>query len=244
MVLKFNVIMVGTEKIFVFERKFLRLFILVRKQELGEFACNASRAANQSFMIFFEKFKVDSRLVPHSFGKSNRRKPAHVFVAGLVFAEQNQVKIASLSVAVLAFVRIRHGILFKMRTVSDIKFLTDNRIDSIHMAEMLKIERTEHISVVSERESGHIEPFRLRDKSVKRCTRVKQRIIRMNMKMNKITDWSTFWGTIEHMVVCHLRLPIAKYFYAFTMLRILSWSTALNARLSSSNSAHLSSGMR
>ena len=71
----------------------------------------------------------------------------------------------------------RNVILFCMASVSDVKFFADNRIDSIDVAELFKVERAEHISVVRKCERGHVEALGLGDKPVQSGARVQKRIV-------------------------------------------------------------------
>ena len=113
-------------------------------------------------MVFFKKFKVDAGLEVHSFRKSDGRKPAHILVAGLVLAKKNQVKVFS----VLAVSSVWNKVLFLVASVGYIKFFAYNRIYSIDVAELFKVECAEHVAVVCEGKGAHVHGFCLCYKGV------------------------------------------------------------------------------
>lgn len=104
----------------------------------------------------------------------------------------------------------RNVALFGVAAVCHIKFLADNRIDSVLVAENFKVQCAEHISVVSERERGHIETLRLRHKFFERGATVQKRIVRVNMKMNKTRRRRSFRRGIKNGIICHA--AIVAYF--------------------------------
>ena len=112
-----------------------------------------------------------------------------------------------------------------MGAVCNIKFFAYNRIDAIFVAEFFKVQRAEHVSVVSERKCRHVEPFGLGYQIIELGTGIEQRIIRMNMKVNKISNRRTFRGRVKYMIVCHSG-------YCITIFRILSLSTSEIASIS------------
>ena len=71
----------------------------------------------------------------------------------------------------------RNVILFRMASVGDVKFFAYNRVDSVYMAELFKVKRAEHISVVGQRERGHVEPLGLGDQLVQSGARIQKRIV-------------------------------------------------------------------
>ena len=84
------------------------------------------------------------------------------------------MKIVSLMAASLGK---RNVILFRMASKGDVKFFADNRVDSVYMAELFKVQGAEHVSVVGQRERGHVEPLGLCDQLVQSGARVQKRIV-------------------------------------------------------------------
>ena len=60
-VLKFNIIMVRPKKILIFKGKFFCFFVHAGKQQLWKLSLNTGRAADDTFVVLFEQFKVYSR---------------------------------------------------------------------------------------------------------------------------------------------------------------------------------------
>ncbi len=62
----------------------------------------------------------------------------------------------SVTVAFFSLVAVRNVVFFKVASVCNIEFFAYNRIDSVMMAELFKVEGTEHVSVVGKGKSGHV----------------------------------------------------------------------------------------
>ena len=66
---------------------------------------------------------------------------------------------------------------FSVASVGHVKFFADNRVDSVFVAELFKVERAEHVSVVGQSERGHVKALGFGHKSVKGGARVQKRIV-------------------------------------------------------------------
>ena len=147
-ILKFYIVVVRTEKVCVFSCNFFCPFVIIMKKCLRNLSLNAGRKADKSFVSFFKHFKVDVRFsVMQSFCVSIAAKPAHVFVAGFVFAKKNKV---------IIFSAVFCAFLDFMVSFRYVEFAADNRIYTVCVADMFKIQHAEHISVVSKRKSRHV----------------------------------------------------------------------------------------
>ena len=68
----------------------------------------------------------------------------------------------------------------------NIEFAADKRIDACFMAGLLKAQRTEHIAMVSQSKGGHAQFFGAVNQCCYFRSAVKQRIIGMDVEMDKI----------------------------------------------------------
>ena len=71
----------------------------------------------------------------------------------------------------------RNVVLFRMASKGDVEFLAHNRVDAVDVAELFKVERAEHVSVVGQRERGHVKALGLGDQLVQSGARVQKRIV-------------------------------------------------------------------
>ena len=157
-ILHFDVIIFCAEQIAVHKRSFFRFFVVIVQEHLRNNALNAGGKTDNSLVIFFEQFKIDTRLSEmQSFLKRDTRKPRHIFVARFIFTQQNKVIILS-----AVTVALKDG----MVIFGNVKFFADDGIDSVFPAQVIKVQHAEHIAVVGERERLHIERLCARNQRI------------------------------------------------------------------------------
>ena len=128
------------------------------QEHLRNNALNAGGKTDDSLVIFFEQFKIDTGLPEmQSFLKRDTRKPRHIFIARFIFTQQNKVIILS-----AVTVALKDG----MVIFGNVKFFADDGIDSVFPAQVIKVQHAEHISVVGERERLHIERLCARNQRI------------------------------------------------------------------------------
>ena len=123
------------------------LLHVVAHDGLGNFAAQTCRAADQSFVVLFQQFLVDTGLVIESFGKGVGDDLAEIVVTREVLGQQNQV-IARLLVLVL-FEAVAH----------DVGFAPQNRLDARIGGDVVEVLDAVHIAVVGNGQSLHTEGF-------------------------------------------------------------------------------------
>ena len=98
---------------------------------------------------------------------------------------------------------VRNILVFKMTTVGYIKLFTNNRIYSVCMADMLKIQYAKHVSVVCKSKRRHIKLFSFCNKRIKLSTAVQKRVVGMYMEVNKVRYRCPLRRRIKNVNVCH-----------------------------------------
>ena len=128
------------------------------QEHLRNNALNTCGKTDDSLVIFFEQFKIDTGLSEmQSFLKCDTRKPRHIFVAGFVFAKEDEMIIlAAVAVA------LKDGVV----VFRNVKLFADDGIDAVFPAQMVKVQHSEHITVVGERKRLHVEFFGARNQRI------------------------------------------------------------------------------
>ena len=93
-VLQFNVVAVGPEQVPVPEGGGPGPLVIAGQQGLGHLAGQAGRQADQPLVVLFQQLLVHPGLGVKALGESGRHHLDQVLVAGLVFAQQDQVVVA------------------------------------------------------------------------------------------------------------------------------------------------------
>ena len=93
-VLQFNVVAVGPEQVPVPEGGGFGPLVIAGQQGLGHLAGQAGRQADQPLVVLFQQLLVHPGLGVKALGEGGRHHLDQVLVAGLVFAQQDQVVVA------------------------------------------------------------------------------------------------------------------------------------------------------
>ena len=93
-VLQFDVIVALAEQVPIPQRCLLGAVIVPCQNRAGYLARQAGGQADQTIVVLFQQFLIDTRLGVKTLGKAGRHHLDKVLVACLVFAEQNQVVVA------------------------------------------------------------------------------------------------------------------------------------------------------
>ena len=169
-------------------RRFLRTRFVARENFRGNFARDARRAHDQTFVVALENFFVDARTVVITLRPTERTQLHEIAIAGQIFREQNQV----ISRAVDFFVRSRGNVLpfVKTRAPRHVSFTTENRFNLRFSAGIVEKFDAEHVPVISQRDRRHAVGFRFGGKLFYVCRAVQQRILRVHVQVHEIAERS------------------------------------------------------
>ena len=119
---------------------------VARQDPAGHFARHTGRAADQSFVVFFQHLVAHARLVIHAFDVPRGHDFHQVLVAGVVLGQEDEV-VVFLVVVVLEMVVV---------VLRDVDFTAENglhvRVLLGHVAEVLD---AVHVAVVRDRQARH-----------------------------------------------------------------------------------------
>ena len=111
--------------------------------------------------------------------------------------------------------QIRKIVVFQMASVRDIKFLAADGVYLVGMADVLKVQNAEHVSVVGKGKMLHVHFFCTCNEGVQLGCSVQKRIVRMYMQVNELTFRGSFRCVRESVNVCH-QIPLIRLKYPVT----------------------------
>ncbi len=137
-ILYFEIIIAATESLVIPKCSFLSSVIIVLQQFSRNFSRKTGRQSNKPLVIFLEELFINTRLCIKSRHPRFRHNFDKIFISRIIFTEQNKMK--TLVINTVNFI--------KARTWSNINFTTDNGLYPILFSCFIKLNGTEHISVV------------------------------------------------------------------------------------------------
>ena len=136
--------------------------------------------AIKSVLVRGENFLVNARLVIIALQMRGGRELDEIFVAGFVLRQQAEMMINVASAAGAA------GLLFQPAARRDINLAADDRLDALFARRLVKINDAVHRAVVGDGERGKFQLMRLVHQPVQPAGAIEQRILGVQMKMDKV----------------------------------------------------------
>ena len=174
-VLKLQIVVLGSENFSMLECSLFCPFVVPLHQKLRQFPGQARRERDNSLVMRAQKLHVDTRAVIKAVQKAARDHVAEVPVARLVFAQQNEM--------IRLF--IQRMDLVKAGPRRDIDLAADDGLDACRLCRLIKVDRAIHDAVV--RDGNRVLPQLLDScHNFRDAARaVKKAILRMDMQMDK-----------------------------------------------------------
>ncbi|MPM58374.1 hypothetical protein SDC9_105205 [bioreactor metagenome] len=144
-----------------------------------DFAADAGRQTQQSFMMLAEQIAVHPGLIVHAVDPGFGKQFAQRVIPFDIFRQQHQV--------VAADMRPR-GIAVEARRRRDINLAADDRPAAAGAEGVVHIDRTADIAVVGNGAADHVVRFGHLEQAFDRTRPVKQTVVRVNMQMNEISS--------------------------------------------------------
>ena len=116
------------------------------KQSTIDFAGKACTRRDQSFRVKLEDLVIDSWLVVKTFDKSEARQLAEGPVSRFILGQQHQMEVGLATCLTLLVVATPIG---------DVGLHADDGLDAFLTARLVKLDRTEHVSMVRQGERFH-----------------------------------------------------------------------------------------
>ena len=142
-ILQFDVVILCTEQVPVPQRGRLCALVVPCQNGLRDLARQTGRKADQSLVVLLQKLLIHAGLGVKALHKTGRDHFDQVFVAGLVFAQQNQVVVA-----------VDFIYLIKAGTGGNIDLTADNGLDARLFSGFIKLHTTVHHAVVGAGNGG------------------------------------------------------------------------------------------
>ncbi len=177
-VLQFEEKIVRAERLLEPVHRVARLVQLVFEDPIRDFAREAAGHRDQAFLVRGQDFLVNARLVIIALQMRGGGKLDEVFVAGLVLGQQAEMMINVASAAA--------GFLFQPAARRDINLAADNGLDALFARRLVKINDAVHRAMVGDGERGEFQFLRLVHQPVQTAGAIEQRILGVQMQMDKI----------------------------------------------------------
>ena len=149
----------------------LCLLIISGAEHTGYRTGNAAAQTHKPLGVFMQKLPIYPRLDIKALGERRRNKVAEIFIAGLVFAQQNEVGVLGVYVMLLV----------KACARCDINLAADDGLYPLGKAGLVKRHRAVHNTVVGYRNGGLTQLLCAFCKPPDAARAVEQRKFRMNM---------------------------------------------------------------
>ena len=153
----------------------LRPGVIVVDQQLRDLPGQAPRQADKALGVLMQQRPVDPGLDVEALGKAGRDQITEVAVAGLVFAQKDQVTV----------LLVAPRLAVKARARGDIDLAADDGLDPRRLTGLIEGHRAVHDPVVGERDGALAELPDARGKPVRAAGAVEQAEFTVNMKVNK-----------------------------------------------------------
>ena len=154
---------------------------------LRQLAAQTGRTADNPLVICTQQLLIHARMVIITFGKGIGNHLCKVVITGQVFRQQDQVMPPVLTSALLV----------KTASRRHIDLAAENRFDSLFDRRIVKLFYPEHIAVVGNRERRHTQRLGPFDQGFDRRSPVEDRILRMYVKMNKLTHNNKYFLSLQ-----------------------------------------------
>ena len=174
MVLKLDIIVFLTEEVSIPQRCCFGALIIARQDGLWNFACQTGRQADQTFVIFFQQFLINAGLGIKALHKGGRHHFDQVFVAGLIFAQQDQVVVA---VDLIYLVKAGAG--------GHIHLTADDGLDASLFCSLIKLHAAVHHAVVGAGNGGLSALFYAIHQLVNAAGTIQQAVLCVDVQMDK-----------------------------------------------------------
>ena len=123
--------------------------LLIAAVEMREnLAAHAGGKHDQAFAVLLQRFPVDPRLIIEAVDKGGAGELHQILVAAVVLGQQHQV-IGGTAVD-------PGGLPVCARAGGHVGFHPDDRFDPCTLARLVKLQRTEHIAVIGDRQGRHL----------------------------------------------------------------------------------------
>ena len=178
-VLQFQVKIFRAENLLEPINSFTRLGKLVLQNRLGNLAREAAGKRDESFLVRFEQFAVNARLVIIAFQVRGSGELDEIFVAGLVLGKQDEM--------IINVAPATGGFFLETAAGSHVNFAADDGFDAFRARRLVKINRAIHHAVVGDGKRGKFKFVGLVHQPVKPACAIEQRILGVQMQMNKVS---------------------------------------------------------
>ena len=176
MILKLQKEIPLSEYLLITQCRCLSLIIIVNRQMAGHFTCQTGTQRNDALMVFFQGLIINTRFIIISLRKAGRYDFHQIMVTGIIFRQQNKMKIPEI---IIAFLPVKPG------TGAYIDFAADNRLNPRILTRSVKIDHTVHDTVISDCQTVKPQLFRLNRNFIDFGRTVQQTELRMHMQMRK-----------------------------------------------------------
>ena len=177
-ILQFEIKILRPERLFEPINGVARLGQLVLEDQFGNFAGQAAGQGDQTLLVRRQQFLVDARLVIIALQVRGGGQLDEVLVAGFVLGQQSQMMISVPAAAA--------GLFLQAAARGDIDLAADDRFDSLFARRLVKINRAVKHAVVGDGQGGEFQFVRLFHQPVQAAGPIEQRILGVQMQMNKI----------------------------------------------------------
>ncbi len=157
-----------------------RLVQLVLGDQIGNLAGETAGHRDETVLVRGEQFLVNARLVIIALQMRGGGELDEIFVAGVVLCQQAEMMINVASAAGAA------GFLFQPAAGRDINLAADDGLDAFFARGLVKINRAVHRAVIGDGERGELQFMRFFHQPVQPAGAIEQRILGVQMKMNKV----------------------------------------------------------
>lgn len=161
------------------------MFVLTSHEVRGDDACRARRKGDKSVRVLPQHFQIDPGFVIKAVGKSDAAEANEVSVTGKILGEENEMVVDTPAAAFFHALLI--DFLVEARSLRhDVHLASDDRLDAGFFCRLIEFDRPEHDSVVGEGDGRHLVLDGRLDQAVDRCRTVKEAVMRVVMKMDKL----------------------------------------------------------
>ena len=151
---------------------------LVLDDQFGYFAGQAAGQEDQPLLVRGQQFLVHARFVIIALQMRGGRQPDQILVTRFVLGQQAQMMIGVPAAAA--------RFLFQAAARRDINLAADDRFDALLPRRLVKINRAVKDAVIGDGQGGELQFARLLHQPVQAAGAIEQRILGVQMQMNKI----------------------------------------------------------
>ena len=152
---------------------FFRLGDAPVQQQFVEVAAQAGRHADKALVVLLEQFIIDAGTVIKAPGEGLAVQVHQVFIAGLVFAQQDQVAVFALGVALFLHVG------------AHVDLAADDGMDALRLAGLVKIDHAVQHAVVGDGAGVHAQLLQALGQFLDAAGAVQQAVFRVQVQMRE-----------------------------------------------------------